>query len=195
MSSFIGHGLAALTIGKIFDLDVKFEPKNLWFVFLIFCAIAPDVDYLIPVLNKVNNGDLRITHSVGFCLFLPFLAMLLLSIFNTKYYLTCGLSAFLAGLSHLVLDSLVGSRQFDPLLYPLTIEKIGLPFGLLPSAGSISYSNYYFYRNLLIELGILIPLFYLILVGLKRVRFNKILLVGLTLTFLIFLTWSINLTR
>ncbi|MGB3755930.1 MAG: hypothetical protein WBA07_06095, partial [Rivularia sp. (in: cyanobacteria)] len=33
-----------------------------------------------------------------------------------------------------------------------------LPFGLLPSAGRIRLTNYFMYRNIFIELGVLIPL-------------------------------------
>lgn len=45
-----------------------------------------------------------------------------------------------------------------PLLWPITSNVFKLPFGLLPSAGKPSLSNYYFYCNLGIEMGALVPL-------------------------------------
>ena len=43
-------------------------------------------------------------------------------------------------------------------LYPFSVEAFRLPFGILPSAGKIDVKNYYFWRNLFLELGVLLPL-------------------------------------
>ncbi len=67
----------------------------------------------------------------------------------------------LAALSHLVLDLLVGVTPL-PLLFPLSKIPFKLPWGILPSAGKIALNNYYFYRNLLLEMGVLLPIFILI---------------------------------
>ncbi len=64
--------------------------------------------------------------------------------------------SILAGLSHLLLDLLTGVLPLA-LLYPY-LKVFRLPFGLLPSAGKIQLTNYLFYRNILIELGIFAPL-------------------------------------
>ncbi len=69
------------------------------------------------------------------------------------------LQALLAGLSHVLLDLLVGVTQL-PLLWPLSQRAFKLPFGVLPSAGSMRLDNYYFFHNLVIELGVLVPLYY-----------------------------------
>jgi inner membrane protein len=63
----------------------------------------------------------------------------------------------LAGLSHLGLDILVGV-SYLPLFWPISMKIYKLPFGLLPSAVAVNFTNPYFYRNLFIELGIFVPL-------------------------------------
>lgn len=195
MSSFIGHGLAALTIGKVFEAKTSFKHKLIWQFFLILCAFAPDIDYLIPSLNSINNGGLRITHSIAFSLILPIFGTVYLSLFDRKNLYWGGFQACLAGLSHLLLDLLVGSKQGDPVLFPFWNSAIGLHFGVLPSAGKISLSNYYFWRNLLIESGILIPIFIMSLYLAGKIILNKIVPISLVIIFLICLVWSINLSR
>lgn len=101
---------------------------------------------------------MRITHSIVFSLIpsvLIIVALLLLRIKNAVSYI---LPTILAGLSHLILDLLVGVTPL-PLLFPFSYQQFNLPFGILPSAGKIALDNYYFYRNLYLEIGVLIPLF------------------------------------
>lgn len=195
MSSFIGHGLAALTIGKIFEAKTPLNHPVIWRGFLVLCAFAPDIDYLVDSLNLSNNKGLRITHSVGFCLLLPILAMLVLLFIDRKNMLWGGLQAFLACLSHLLLDLLVGGRQPDPLLYPFSSRLIGVASGILPSAASLNPFNYYFYRNTLIECGILIPIFMIILNGVGKLKLNRLIFLGLGSIFLFFLIISLRLSR
>ena len=195
MSSFIGHGLAALTIGKLFQPEQVGKTNFKWLAYLIICSVAPDIDYLVNSLNSANNEGVRITHSIGYCLFLPLILMTYFSVYKREYIWKGGLQAFLAGVSHLLLDTLVGSRQGDPWLYPLLIENYRLPFGLLPSAGAISLSNYYFYRNLLIELGVLLHIFLLFLTGFGKIKLSKAWIIILIAFLAFFLIWSINLTR
>ena len=195
MSSFVGHGLAALTIGKAFEENTTFKQKVLWQTGLLLCAVAPDIDYLVRPLNSINNGGLRITHSIAFSLILPILLTLFFFLFERKNIIQKGIQACLAGLSHIFLDLLVGSRHGDPIFYPLLKKEITLPFGILPSAGRISFSNYYFYRNLLIEIGILIPAFTLILFLAGKFKINRLMIIGLLSVLITFLIWSVNLNR
>lgn len=195
MSSFIGHGLAALTIGKIFESKAPLNSKFIWQGFLVLCAFAPDIDYAVDALNLVNNKGLRITHSLGFCLILPSLAMLVIFFIDRKNMFWGGIQSFLACSSHLILDLLVGGRQPDPLLYPLSKRLIGVAIGILPSAASLNPFNYYLYRNTLIECGILIPLFLIILNGVGKLKLNKFVFVGLGGIFLFFLILSLKLSR
>lgn len=164
MSSFIGHALAAYTI---YSFPQKSDNQGLnvfWLACLTISALMPDIDYLIAALNSKNNSNVRITHSISVSLLLPALLILVLAIArhrelgNSRRY--CQL--ILAGLSHIVLDLLVGVTP-AALLWPLSSDTLKLPFGLLPSAGKIDLNNYYFYRNLVIESGILIPVARLIM--------------------------------
>jgi hypothetical protein len=66
------------------------------------------------------------------------------------------------------MDMLVGVWPL-PLLWPFTDARFALPFGILPSAPSFRLDNPYMYRNLLMEVGILIPLY----AGVYLLRFGK----------------------
>ena len=104
--------------------------------------------------------------------------------------------AVLAGLSHLVLDFLVGVTPL-PLLWPLDSAAFSSPVGILPSAGRIQLSNYYFYRNVLIEVGVLAPLYYVareLYLGERGTR-NRVRMLILLLVAGCFVVWSVSLSR
>src|SRR5919112_5642444 len=159
MSSFLGHSLVAYSL---FSLDQWKRPSSrwraVWLGWLVVLASAPDVDYLVPALASPAHQGSRITHSIAFSLILP------LSSVGVLYFVKglksqrklLSVCAVLAGLSHLVLDFLVGVTPL-PLLWPLGSAAFSSPVGILPSAGRIQLSNYYLYRNLLIEVGVLAP--------------------------------------
>ena len=96
-------------------------------------------------------------------------------------------------LAHLILDLLTGVSSL-PLLWPFTGELFKLPFGILPSAGRIALTNRYFYRNLIIESDILLPVYSFILMK-GAVRKRLLLLVLHVLIFIPFLVWGITLER
>ena len=193
MSSFIGHALAAYTIGK--SIETKPRSYLFWQIWLLLAAIAPDIDYILPQLNARNYNGLRFTHSIGFSLIAPVLGIIYLFLFERKNIFRGGFQVCLAGLSHLILDTLVGSWQRDPLLYPFTQNTFKLPFGILPSAAKISLSNFYLYRNLLIECGILIPVCCFVLYFAGKLNLKKPALIGLISVVIFFLIWSLNLDR
>jgi inner membrane protein len=166
MSSFIGHSLAGLTA---YAIGQKLQPNSQqriswqdrsWLMWLIAIASIPDLDYLIPALKLQHAGQtLRITHSFLGVLLIPIGTILLLRFtgsrgksFELKSYQLVGV-----GLTHLCFDLLTGVFP-EPLFYPFSERTFRLPFGLLPSAGKIQLTNYLFYRNLLIEMGVLMPL-------------------------------------
>jgi inner membrane protein len=162
MSSFLGHSYAAYTIASAARKNSASPLSRLcWTGWLIALASAPDLDYLVHALNSSANHGIRITHSIAFSLVLPLST-------GAALYLTRGfesqrrslsICAALAGLSHLVLDFLVGVTPL-PLLWPLDSSGYVSPIGVLPSAGRMRILNYYLYRNLLIEVGILAPILY-----------------------------------
>ncbi len=199
MSSFLGHSLAAYTL---FSLDRRKRSSTpwraMWLGWLVVLASAPDIDYLVPALGSPAHQGRRITHSIAFSLLLPLLTAGVLYFVKGLKGQRGSLSvcAVLAGLSHLLLDFLVGVTPL-PLLWPLDPAAFASPVGILPSAGRIRLSNYYFYRNVLIEVGVLAPLFYVARgwylgeAGARgRARVLLLLLVAGC-----FVAWSVSLSR
>jgi membrane-bound metal-dependent hydrolase YbcI (DUF457 family) len=199
MSSFLGHSLAAYSL---FSLDRLKRPFTLWravwLAWLVVLASAPDIDYLVPALAAPAHQGSRITHSIIFSLILPLLSI------GVLYFLKglesqrrlLSICAVLAGLSHLVLDFLVGVTPL-PLLWPLDSAAFASSIGILPSAGKIQLSNYYLYRNVLIEVGILAPLCYLargLYLGEISTRDRTRVLI-LLLVAGCFVAWSVSLSR
>jgi inner membrane protein len=199
MSSFLGHSLAAYSL---FSLDRRERPSALWRVvwlaWLVVLASAPDIDYLIPALASPAHQGSRITHSIAFSLILPLFSIGVLYFVKglKSQRKLLSICAVLAGLSHLVLDFLVGVTPL-PLLWPLDSAAFSSPVGILPSAGRIQLSNYYLYRNVLIEVGILAPIFYvargLYLGEISTWDRAKVLI--LLLVAGCFVAWSVSLSR
>lgn len=206
MSSFIGHTLAGLTTYAVTqnlqNNSHKQTNRNnwLWLIWLIAIASIPDIDYLIPLLRvKQDNQILRITHSFIGTLLIPSLTILVLWLWGNRGRVLQFKSSqvILVGLSHLLLDLSTGVFPL-PLLYPFRIETFRFPFGLLPSAGKVQLNNYYLYRNLFIELGVLIPLsISLILITRNKPKSLKIM-IAIASGFILsagFMIWASSLTR
>jgi inner membrane protein len=202
MSSFIGHSLAGLTTYAIgYRSHGKIDRHNWgWLIWLLTIALIPDIDYLIPAL-KIHRSTqtLRITHSLIGVLLVPMVTIFGLFLagvrgrnLQIKSYQLIG-----AGLSHLLLDLLTGVFP-EPLLYPISDRVFRLPFGLLPSAGKIDLKNYLFYRNLLIEIGVLLPLSISLLLSvgdaIKSRKHQLAIGSGLIIS-AYFMFWAANLSR
>jgi len=206
MSSFIGHSLAGLTtyaIAQQIQTDrsnQSNQPDWKWMLWLLVIASIPDIDYLIPALRVQQvNQTLRITHSLLGVLLLPACTILGLCLLGKRgrIYKLQSLQVALVGLSHLLLDLLTGVFPL-PLLYPFSTQVFRLPFGLLPSAGRIQLSNYLLYRNLLIELGVLLPLSMSLLLSVRNSASSPkrllIVAVGLVVS-ICFMVWAFTLDR
>ena len=182
MSSFIGHSVAAITVyvatESLFQLKVVTKSwkslfsesdRLLWIFWLVIIASIPDLDYVVKPWHSSHHQGLRITHSVLFSLMVPSITIATLVLMSLKgdQLRRRSFQVILAALSHLVLDLLVGVTPL-PLLFPLSTISLKLPWGILPSAGKIALNNYYFYRNLLLEMGVLLPIF--ILISLLNIR-------------------------
>lgn len=170
----------------------------MWLAWLVVLASAPDIDYLVPALGSPAHRGSRITHSVAFSLILPLLTVgVLYFVKGTESHRgLLSVCAVLAGLSHLVLDFLVGVTPL-PLLWPLGSAGFSSPVGILPSAGRIRLSNYYLYRNVLIEVGVLAPLCYVaraLYLGESGIRDRARVLI-LLLVAGCFVAWSVSLSR
>lgn len=201
MSSLIGHSLAGLTVGitkKQSCFLATVWARLLWMFWLVVVAIAPDFDYVVPFLYPSANAGLRITHSLCCALLLPTLTIVCLRVLgcDRKSLFKATAQLTLASLSHIGLDLLVGVTAL-PLLWPINSNVFKLPFGLLPSAGKPSLSNYYFYYNLGIEMGALIPLSCgLIISQYKRLSVWRWGIISLLLSVsAYFMNWAYGLSR
>ena len=204
MSSFIGHSLAGLTVYlTTTEFQVSRQEsirKNLpWLMWLISIASMPDIDYLIPALILQHDGHrVRTTHSLIGVLIVPVCTILGLWLLGRrgKTLKLRSWQAILAGLSHLLLDLLTGVLPL-PLLYP-HLEVFRLPFGLLPSAGKIQLNNYLFYRNLSIELGVILPLSISLFLAIRDANLfgkHRFTITGGLLVSAYFMRWAFMLSR
>ena len=206
MSSFIGHSFAGLTtyaITQQLQTHHLTQTKRLnwiWLIWLLAIASIPDIDYLIPAL-RIQQADetIRITHSFLGAMLMSGCTILGLWLLGKrgKSFKLQSLQVVLVGLSHLLLDMLTGVSAL-PLLYPFSLQTFKLPFGLLPSAGRIQLSNYFLYRNLFIELGVLVPLSLslLLIVRSARKSGNHLLVIAAGLVVSLgFTIWAFTLSR
>jgi inner membrane protein len=214
MSSFLGHSFAGLTVyltttelhinrqnrSSMRWRSLSFGESNLpWLIWLLTIASIPDIDYLIPsLILQHDRYRIRTTHSLIGVLILPIITILImwLSGQRGKPFKLRSLQAILAGLSHLLLDLSTGVFPL-PLLYP-NLEVFRLPFGILPSAGKIQLTNYLFYRNLSIELGVLIPLSMSLLLAIRDPMLfgkHKFLIAAGLLVSAYFMIWASTLSR
>lgn len=163
MSSFIGHALTAtfiFTSDKTGQKDCR-KSRFAWLLTLIAVAMFPDLDYFVPYLSKENFNGLRISHSLIFSLLTPLIIILVLFFcfhLRGRELRWKALQLVMAGLSHIILDFCVGVHPL-PIFFPLSTGAFRAPVGLLPSAGSLNPTNFYLYRNLVVELGVLMPFF------------------------------------
>ncbi len=158
MSSFLGHSLAAATIYVAAKPPATVLNRLAWAGWLIVVASAPDIDYLIPALRLPGPPTIRLTHSLIGCQIVPWLTCFGLWLAGARgrdLRVRC-IQVMLAGLSHVALDLLVGVTP-AALFWPFSQHTFRLPFGILPSAGRLSWSNPVLLRNLLIEAGALGP--------------------------------------
>jgi len=158
MSSFLGHALIGLAIGDNAKAPEQRMKLGLLFALL---AVGPDLDYLL-LWGFGIHWEPRHTHSLAGALLLGAVGLVVLrALLRAWPGWRLGLLILAAPLSHLLLDYLVGVHR-NPLLWPLDPGLYAFDHGVLPSAGRISLGNFYFWRNLGIELGILLPIALLI---------------------------------
>lgn len=199
MSSFLGHALAGWAAYSLTGPRPPRATGFLWPLWLVFIALFPDLDYGVAALQARRHDGLRITHSLAFALLLPLLTVAVLALRGCRGadLRQRGMQVLIAGLSHLLLDLLVGVTP-APLLWPLTDAEVRLPFGVLPSAGHPRLSNPLFYRNLLIEMGVLLPLAGIVQLARSnqfRPPQKNALIVGMAAVSLLFMAWGYSLGR
>jgi len=158
-------------------------------------ALSPDIDYLINYLLG-ESMPMRYTHSVAFAFWMALLGLFFKTfifkktLVNLPWYLF-----FMASFSHLLLDFLVGVHG-NPYLYPFSSSLITSPLGVLPSSGRIDIHNYYFWRNMLLELAIFLPLLVFFIPKVRSYFLKyKLLVLALILIFIIGVWIGIGLDR
>lgn len=154
MSSLLTHVAAGATLYFRQGSQQRQESRTS-LVVLVLLAIAPDFDYLAIWLGHVHFEP-RLTHSLLFCMVTSVLAWLVIVSRQARYRSHLGFGALLlAASSHLLLDLLVGRSL--PLLWPFTFAEFSLPFAILPGAAHTGLRSYEFWRRLVLESGIVLP--------------------------------------
>ncbi|MGL4230931.1 MAG: metal-dependent hydrolase [Casimicrobium sp.] len=156
MSSVVGHALVGASVFLVTNrvVDRRSLPALAIFVLL---AICPDFDYFaIWLWGWVTTP--RVTHTLLFCVIASVIAWRCTKRMRSNGDANVSFLALLAAsTSHLLLDLFVGAHSL-PLLWPLPSHDVSAPIGLLPSAARLRHGNYYLWRNLLIEISVLLPL-------------------------------------
>ena len=155
MSSFVAHALVGASC-LVLARPRTFQHALPLVLAAAFLGLSPDIDYIL-LWTTGWRPDPRITHSLAFVSLVSLLLWSMVRVISTQlasYKLL--LIFFVAAVSHLVLDALVGVTQ-NPIVWPFMAEGFSFPYGVLPSAGKPNPFNYYFWRNLLIELSIILP--------------------------------------
>ncbi len=180
MSSFVGHALAPVILYAATEPG-RIPRRALWPMAMVAMAWAPDADYLLRSLILPGDPPIRVTHSVIGSLVLPTIVIAVLAArgLRGRMLRLRGMQAGAAGLSHVLLDLLVGVTP-AALLWPFSRVTVRLPGGVLPSAGRLSLGNPYLYRNLLIEIGVLLPILGIVILlrGESTSRARRLIAVG-----------------
>lgn len=191
MSSIVGHAAAGITV--FLSCARWRDPRSRWvLVPCVILAICADFDYF-AVWAFGYAASPRFTHSIVFALAVAVVARVAMRGAIAARISITGLLA--ASLSHPVLDLLVGAHAV-PLLWPLGAET-SISIGVLPSAGALDPANYYLWRNLLIESGLLLPVFALVIALARRTAGRDMATRAILIApvWLVFVAWSISLPR
>lgn len=194
MSSIIGHSLIGAALGDNAHTHSKKE-KIITLIFFAFLAISLDFDYIVEWVFDLHVEP-RYSHSIFGC------AMAFsIGCFAKKYIFRKALRSVsylligLAPITHVVCDYFVGVHK-NPVLWPFDSALLAFPYGLLPSAGRLDIHNYYFWRNLAIELGIFLPIASILSrSGRGYLARRKLVAVLLIVSFGVFVIVAFNLKR
>lgn len=191
MSSILAHATAGIT--AYLCSNTWADKRSRWALTpFMFLAICPDLDY-VAVWWFDYVPDPRFTHSVLFALVAAVAVHAATRSSRTARFPTIWLIA--AATSHGILDLLVGAHAM-PLSWPLPAE-IQVPIGILPSAGALKIGNYYLWRNLVIELGLMLPVYTAMVLlwrGAVR-RWHRVMAMTLSPAWIGLLVWSVSLSR
>jgi inner membrane protein len=195
MSSLIGHAATGAAIAFARQgLAAQQARRNL--PLLVLLAVVPDFDYFGFWLFGIDLQP-RATHSLAFCLGAATLAwMLTIRRHDRDQPPIRPIPLALAACSHLALDLLVGVHSL-PIFWPFVANEISSPVGLLPSAAHVSLTNYYLWRNLFIEMGVLLPMLAVIIALCRGATVGSLLRKAIFMVppWIACLVWSLSLQR
>ena len=154
--------------------------------------MAPDLDYL-AVWWFGYAANPRISHSLVVALAAVAIVHRMTSDNRRARLPFVGLLA--AGVAHALRDFLVGAHPV-PLFWPFD-AGVTSPVGVLPSAGALAFGNVYLWRNLLIELGVLLPVSALLVAVCRGCPAQRVLARALFVApvWIVFVGWSVALSR
>ena len=190
MSSLVGHLSAGVAVYLGHSSWSNKEERHL-LPPCVLLAVLPDFDYFALWLFNVVQEP-RFTHSLAFCLMTSAIAWFVLRLRHGSGVRTL-VALSLASCSHPILDLLVGVHPV-PIWWPFPVPEFQSPIGLLPSAGHLNPANYYLWRNLLIECGVLLPTFAFLVAVSRAVPIRASWPIGAILLpiWVAFLSWSIH---
>jgi inner membrane protein len=195
MSSLIGHAATGAAIA--FARQGLAAPQaRRTLTLLVLLAIVPDFDYFGFWLFGIDLQP-RATHSLVFCLGAAAMAWMLANRRADHDRPPIGFFPLaLSASSHLLLDLLVGVHSL-PIFWPLVASEVSSPVGLLPSAAHVSLTNYYLWRNLFIEMGVLLPILAAIVALYRGAALTSLLRKAVLIVppWIVCLVWSLGLPR
>jgi inner membrane protein len=198
MSTLLAHIAAGTAIYFSYS---RLRSLHTWWALpcFVFLAVMPDFDYFAIWIFGIKQ-DVRITHTLIFCLLAGTAAWLLTRHRHKDAVHSrplCIVGFLLAPVSHLVLDFSVGAHSL-PVFWPLPEGDVMAPMGVLPGViHTRNVLNPKMWRNFVLETLILLPVLVLLVARARTAPFKAIARKG----FLILpvwcgaLAWSLSLPR
>ncbi len=151
MSSWVGHTLGAWSFTALLSQAPLHRARV---VVLLGLSISPDI-----VDHTVNNTALRWSHTPAAVLVMAIIGFAGLAAIEKRVDIKSFGLCLVAAFSHLFFDFWGGANSYA-ILWPLSEQRFGAPWGLLPSSPGLSLKNRFLYRNLSLELMIFGPMLY-----------------------------------
>ncbi len=135
MSTFVGHSLAGTLIGSVAGQACDERQRRLLILFSVITAVLPDFDIVIFLVFQPQMVPHRgFSHTLLFALLSSGILTLVASRFMQMRLARLWSVLFLAALSHLLLDYLMGAGAPVPLFWPFLDLGFICPYKLVPVA-------------------------------------------------------------
>ncbi len=143
MCTPVGHSLLGAAVG--FTRDTRFYKKAGFWIFVLFFANLPDMDYLFGIFSGNPNLYHRYwMHSLGFVLLCGILVLILSRLFMKRWEVKWSLFSVFLMLSHLLIDYL-GKDSSIPsgiqLFWPVSSQFVIAPVTIFREVSKSSSSD------------------------------------------------------